>query len=203
MLKKVLMGLGALVLVFAAVVLMQPSKYHVERSLMIKAPRQVVFDQVNIMQNRHSWYPWDRLDPNMKITYGDIPAGKGATYQWSGNDDVGQGRQEILESVPGEKVVDSLHFLKPFESTSTATFTFADDAGGTKVTWSLDGGEGFSTKLMNVFVNMDNALGRDFESGLANLDTVAQKAAEAAAATTTAQAAEAPADQEPNIVEAP
>lgn len=177
MVKKVLLGLAVVVVAFLGLVAVQPAKYHVERSLVIAAPRPLVFEQVNVMEKRHAWYPWDRLDPSMKLTYGGAKAGKGATYAWSGNDKVGEGKQEIVESVPNEKVVDTLQFIKPFESTNTATFTFVDDGAGTKVTWAMDGGGGFSTKLMNLFVNMDSQVGKDFEGGLKNLGEVAAAAA--------------------------
>jgi len=178
MLKKVLIGLAVVVVAFLGFVLMQPSTFKVERTATIHAPRAVVFDLVNTMQKRAAWYPWDRLDPTMQRTYDGPASGKGAHYAWKGNDKVGTGEQTILESVENEKIVDSLHFIEPFEDTNTAYFTFADDGANTKVTWGLEGGGGFSTKLMNAFMDMDAALGKDFEDGLKNLDEVAKKAVE-------------------------
>ena len=45
----------------------------------------------------------------------------------------------------------------------------------TDVTWAMDGPAPFVSKIMQVFVNLDNMIGKDFEVGLANLKTVAEK----------------------------
>jgi uncharacterized protein YndB with AHSA1/START domain len=191
MLKKILVVVAVVVVGLLGFVVTRPASFHVERTATIHAPRALVFDLVNTMEKRRAWYPWDRLDPNMKVTYSGPAAGKGAHYAWVGNDDVGAGEQTILESIPGEKIVDSLHFTAPFEDTNTATFVFADEGENTKVTWSIDGGSGFSGKLMNVFMDMDKMLGLDFENGLIYLDQVAVNE-KAAAAFKAAQAAAAP-----------
>ena len=47
MLKKVLIALAALILIFVGVVALQPSEFHVERSATIAAPQDKVFAQVN------------------------------------------------------------------------------------------------------------------------------------------------------------
>jgi hypothetical protein len=113
----------------------------------------------------------------MKRTYSDNTVGKGAWYEWAGNDKVGSGRQEILESVRNARVVDDLHFKTPFESRSKATFAVKPLDDKTEVTWSIDGGDGFSTKMMNVFMSMDDAVGADFENGLRFLNEVASQQA--------------------------
>jgi hypothetical protein len=52
MLKKILIGLVAIVAVFAAIVALQPSEYRVARSATISAPAMAVFAQVN---DFHKW----------------------------------------------------------------------------------------------------------------------------------------------------
>jgi hypothetical protein len=73
-----------------------------------------------------------------------------------------------------------LEFLKPFESTSTTTFTFAPTAGGSKVTWSMDGENNFMGKAASLFMDMDKMIGADFERGLAAMKTAAESAPKAA-----------------------
>jgi hypothetical protein len=65
--------------------------------------------------------------------------------------------------------------VKPFEGHNIAEFTLVPKGDATDVTWAMDGPAPFVSKVMQVFVNMDNMIGKDFEIGLANLKTVAEK----------------------------
>jgi hypothetical protein len=79
-------------------------------------------------------------------------------------------------------VVIRLEFLKPFEATNTATFSFAPAGAGTKVTWAMDGNNTFIGKAMSLFVSMDKMIGGDFERGLSALKSVAEAAAKSGSA---------------------
>jgi hypothetical protein len=56
-----------------------------------------------------------------------------------------------------------------------ATFTLEPRGGSTLVTWSIDGPTLYVGKIIHRFVDMDRLAGRDFETGLANLKTVAER----------------------------
>ncbi len=120
MIKKILLGaivvIVLVVAIFCVVVALQPSHYHIERSATVNAPASVVFNQVNDFHKWEAWSPWARLDPNMKQDYEGAPAGPGAIYSWTGNDQVGQGRMTITESKPGALVKIKLEFIKPWAS---------------------------------------------------------------------------------------
>ena len=45
----------------------------------------------------------------------------------------------------------------------------------TNVTWLMHGPAPFMSKLMQIFINLDNMIGRDFEVGLANLKRLTEK----------------------------
>lgn len=179
MLKKILIGLGALLALLLLAIALQPATFHVERSTIIAAPPEVVFAQVNDFRAWGAWSPWEKLDPAMKRTHEGAPAGAGAKYAWVGNQDVGEGRMTIEKSVPGSQIVIKLEFLKPFEATNTATFTFQKTADGTKTTWAMDGNNNFVSKAMCLVMDMDKMIGPDFQRGLAALKTVAENAVSA------------------------
>jgi hypothetical protein len=44
----------------------------------------------------------------------------------------------------------------------------------TEVTWAVYGPSPFMMKVMQVFINMDKMMGKDFEAGLANLKGIAE-----------------------------
>ena len=160
------------VLAYAAT---QPDTFRVQRSASIKAPPDKIFAMINDLKAWAAWSPYEKKDPAMKRTFGAITAGKGATYAWQGDGNVGEGRMEIVESAPPNKVMIKLDFLKPFEAHNTAEFTLEPKGGGTLVTWAIYGPSAYVTKVMGLFFNIDSMIGRDFEAGLADLKTAAEK----------------------------
>lgn len=175
MFKKILLGLLVLVIVLVVVILMQPAKYHVERSASMAAAPPALFDQVNDFHNWDNWSPWAKLDPDMKTTHEGPAAGTGAIYSWSGNDEVGEGKMTIVESKPGELVRIKLEFLKPFEGVCETKFTFKPDGKDTMVTWSMDGENNFVGKAFSLFMNTDKMIGDDFDKGLSNMKKVVEE----------------------------
>jgi hypothetical protein len=111
----------------------------------------------------------------MKRTFSVVTSGKGAQYAWEGNREVGQGRMEIAESVPPSKVAIKLDFLKPFEAHNTVEFTLEPKGDATNVTWAMQGDTPYLAKIVHVFLDMDKLVGKDFDAGLANLKTLAEK----------------------------
>lgn len=177
MLKKILIGLAVIIIVFLVVVAMQPADYRVTRSATIAAPAEVVFAQVNELKKWEAWNPWGKIDPAMKLTYEGPAAGSGAIYSWAGNRQVGEGRMTITESRPNELIRFNLEFFKPMAGTSTSEFTFKPEGDQTVVTWSMAGKNNFIAKAFCLFMNMDKMIGGQFENGLANLKSVAEAAA--------------------------
>jgi hypothetical protein len=57
MIKKILLALVVIVLVFLGYVAMQPNDFKITRSATIAAPQNVVFDQVNDFHNWEAWSP--------------------------------------------------------------------------------------------------------------------------------------------------
>lgn len=174
MLKKILIGIAALIVVLLIVVALRPSQFRVERSVTIAAPAEVVFGHVNDLQKWTAWSPWEKIDPGMTRTYGASTVGAGATYAWEGNENVGAGRMTVAESTPGELIVIQLEFLKPFESTATAEFAFAPEDGGTRVTWSMHGENNFMAKAMHLVMDVDGMIGGSFEQGLGDLKALSE-----------------------------
>jgi len=160
----------AAILIYAAT---KPDTFHVERSVNIKAPPEKIFPFINDFRQWALWTPYNR-DPAMKITYGGNASGKGATYAWVGNSDVGQGDMSISDAIAPNKVVLDLHMIKPFEARNVVVFTIEAAGDSAKVTWGMDGTNPLISKVMGLFFNMDNMIGRDFEVGLAKLKTVAE-----------------------------
>lgn len=193
MLKRVAVIAAALIAVLALVIATRPAHFHVERSRSIAAPPALVFPLINDFHAWASWSPWEKLDPNMKREVSGPAQGEGSLYSWSGNDQVGVGTMEIVDSEAAEQVKIRLEFKQPWEATNATTFTLVPTTQGTRVTWAMDGANNFAAKAMSMFMNMDEMIGKDFESGLANLGAVAEGAVDQQRAAAAAPAPNAPA----------
>jgi uncharacterized protein YndB with AHSA1/START domain len=161
----------AVVLVLAAT---KPGKLWVQRATSIKAPAEKIFPLINDFRQWRTWSPYENKDPAMKRTFSRAESGKGAVYAWDGDKNVGSGRMEILDTAPS-KIVIELDFFKPFEGHNTAEFTMLPQGDGTNLTWTMYGPANFMSKLIQVFMNLDNMIGKDFEAGLANLKKLTEK----------------------------
>ena len=159
------------VLVLAAT---RPDTFHVQRTASIKAPPEKIFALINDFSRWGAWSPWEKKDPGMKRTFG-ATSGKGATYAWDGNKDVGQGSMEIAESVPPSRIAINLNFVKPFEAHNKVEFTLQPEGDMTTVRWAMQGPTPYFAKIIHLFIDMDRMVGSDFEAGLANLKAIAEQ----------------------------
>lgn len=195
MLKKILMGLAVILAAFLVFVATRPAHYHVERSVSISAPTEIVYAQLDDLRKWAAWSPWDKIDPNMKKTYSGPERGVGASYAWQGNSEVGSGKMTIASAEPDKHVAYKLEFFEPMAGTADATMNVEKQSEGVqRVTWGMDGECNFVSKLFGVFVSMDQMIGSQFESGLTQLKQIAEAdAVKQRAAARTAEAPTAPA----------
>jgi hypothetical protein len=168
----VVVGLIVGLLIYATT---QPDTFHVQRSASMNAAPEKVFALINNLQSWAAWSPWEKMDPGMKRTYSGAPSGQGAVYEWEGNREVGKGRMEITETSSPSQVVIKLDFIEPFEAHNTAEFTLEGKGDSTNVTWAMHGPNPYIAKVIHLFFNMDSMVGKQFETGLANLKAVAEK----------------------------
>ena len=165
-----LIVIGAIALLIAR----QPERFSVERSISVAAPPGEVFAQVNDLHNWEQWSPWAKRDPDMSKVYEGQAAGVGAVYRWSGDKQVGEGSNSIIESRPGELIRMQLEFLRPFQASNEVLFRFEPEGEGTRVSWTMTGRNNFISKAVHLVMTMDKLCGGDFELGLAQLKAVSE-----------------------------
>ncbi len=96
---RLILGLGVLVLIFAAVSLGLPAHVTVARSVVINAPEYAIYPYLNNLRRFSTWSPWAARDPNMKVTYSGPPEGVGSKLVWESDEpSVGTGSLEIVEA---------------------------------------------------------------------------------------------------------
>lgn len=176
MLKKILICLAAIIVVFLIIVACQPGEIDIKRSATLAASPTALFEQVNDHHKFEKWNPWMKLDPNVKNTFSGPESGVGSVCSWEGNNEVGAGSATIIESKPGELVRLKMDWKRPMEGTSTVDFTFKPEGDKTVVTWRMYGPNSFMGKAVGLFIDCDKMCGDQFEKGLANLEVAAQAA---------------------------
>ena len=171
-LVRILIVLVVLIALVAIIGMFFKSEVHMERTATLKSSADAIFTQINDLNKWDCWMPFNKMDPNMKKTYGEKMSGEGATYSWeSENSNVGNGSITITRSVPNELLETALDFRENGKATSAYKIEPAE--GGTKVTWGFDADMGSNPfkKIMGAF--MDKMMGGVFDQGLKSLDSCA------------------------------
>jgi hypothetical protein len=180
MVKKVLLALGAVVgvLVIAVGIMasIAPSKLEVERSIVINRPKDEVFARLLDLRSHGEWSPWDKRDPDVKKSFRGDDGQVGFIAAWCGNDDIGEGEQEITKIIPGELIETDLRFKRPMEDRALAYYTTTEAGENqTKVSWGLRGDNPFPGNVICMVMNMKAKLEGDFDEGLTSMKRVLEK----------------------------
>lgn len=171
-LKFIGIAIAAVIVILLVLSFVVPKAYHVEKSVEIEAPQNLVYEQAVHFDNFQTWSPWSALDSNMTTVYEGEFGKVGSKYTWEGNDDVGSGSQEITAASP-EKVEIDLNFKTPFEASAKTYYTFEPMDKKVKVTWAMDGENPWPMNVMNLF--MKGAIGKDYQKGLDSLKVRIEK----------------------------
>lgn len=177
MLTYILIGLAVLIIGFLIAASLRPDELRVERRITLSAPAAIAFGQINELHKWQEMSPYVKEDPAAKTAFTGPAAGVGASFSWSGNVKVGEGRMTIMESRPHELVRFKFEFFKPWYCTNTTDFIFRSTPSGTEVTWAMSMKNNFIAKASGLVMNMDKMIGENFEVGLAKLKEIAEAAA--------------------------
>jgi uncharacterized protein YndB with AHSA1/START domain len=169
-LKWLLISLVVLLGLVFVVSYLLPKEYYVERTKTINAPAMVVYQQVVDLEAWQTWNPWNELDPEMTISYGEIKVGTGASYSWQ-SEKAGNGTMRITETVPPSNARYELIFEGFEDNPSISEFKLEGEnlAGPTTVTWTFEGDVGDKLFARWMVILMDKMVGASYEQGLASL----------------------------------
>lgn len=151
----------------------KPDTMKVERSISISQAPEKIVPLVDNFHNWLKWSPWENIDPQMKRSFSGSESGKGAIYNWDGNDDAGAGRMEILDSSPSAVAI-RLDFSRPFEGHYQTSFSLEPNGAATKLSWIMTGPNTFLSKIIQVLLDMDQMIGGQYEKGLSKLKQLAE-----------------------------
>ncbi|MCP4046262.1 MAG: hypothetical protein GY732_09760 [Gammaproteobacteria bacterium] len=177
--KKV--GLVILILLAAFVVTgyLLPKQVHVERSISINRPANMMFELLNGYRYYSEWSPWVERDPQAEFIVSGPDTGVGARLSWIGDPQlVGSGWQEIVASNPYEEIDIKLDF--DAQGIADTGFKLVSQGDATQLTWFFDSDLTKGVNLIDSFLAryfgllFDRWVGGDYERGLANLKQYAE-----------------------------
>ncbi|MDP5171096.1 MAG: SRPBCC family protein [Bacteroidia bacterium] len=163
--------LGVLFLLFAISYIL-PEESVVERQTTIEAPAELIYSLLIDLQKWPEWSPFHAMDPDMKVSYGSITKGVGATYSWTGPV-IGEGAYEITKTVEPNSMQANLDFGHGEPALDLWNLEQAGPAT-TIVTWKVVSHLGDPVSKYFGLV-MDAMMGQDFENGLKTLKEVSEK----------------------------
>lgn len=180
MLKVIATVLVVAIVGFLAAAAMQPDEFRVQRTASIKAPPEKIFALINHLPSWRLWSPYEKKDPDMQRQFSGPESGPGAAYAWSGDKNIGKGSMKITavtepSNNEPSKIDLDLMFIEPFNAHNFVEFGLVPKGDSTEVSWSMRGPQPFISKVMCLIFNMDRMVGSDFETGLTDLKTLAEK----------------------------
>jgi hypothetical protein len=156
-----------------------PAEVRVERSTLVGRPAATVFAVLDGFQAWREWSPWARLDPSAEFLVTGPERGVGARISWIGDPALlGSGWQEIVASVPNERITTRLELGT--QGVAHSEFLVSGDALGSRVTWTytvdVTEGQGLLGAWLGRYfgVFLDDWVAADFERGLVAFKSYAE-----------------------------
>lgn len=179
MFNKVIYTIVIAIFIFIVIGLFLPSNVSVERSILINRPASTVFVLLNSFRTFRAWSPLAVRDPDAEYVFSGPATGVGARLDWRGDPrQVGNGWQEIIESVPFKRISMQLDFEN--QGRAVSYFNIEDRPADVLLTWGFEAdlveGHGFFGSLLARYFGLffDQWIGTDYEQGLANLKAYAE-----------------------------
>lgn len=174
LLKGILLIAVILLGVWVILAMMGPKEFSTSRSIVINASQSEVYKEVIDFNNWQAWSPWANRDSTMVTTVKGEPGASGE-MSWTSAES-GNGSQKCTEAIPCSSINTELVF-DDWEGTSQANWIFEAVEGGTKATWTMDGGElPFMVRPIMLLMDQGAALEADYDVGLSNLKGVVENA---------------------------
>ncbi|MCS3531109.1 SRPBCC family protein [Chryseobacterium sp. JUb7] len=176
-LKRIIIVLASILILWmvAAALISGDCKY--EKSISINAPIDKVWQNTNTLKAMDQWSSWNDLDPGMKKDWTGTTGQPGEKVCWSSTKkEAGQGCQEVKKVDADHKRIDTdIVFLTPYKSEAHAYVTLTPEGNGTKATWGFTSKIPYPFTIMKLVMNMEDAIGKDYQEGLTRLKDLSEK----------------------------
>lgn len=142
-----------------------PSKAHMERSIEINRDPSTIFMVINSLNNFNKWSPWFEYDTNAEYTLTGAISGVGSKLSWSGNDKIGIGSNEIIESKL-DSYIKTKFFFGQSGKPAFSKLSLLQDEKTTTVTWAFNNDFGYNVFYRYFGLVLEDMIAPDYERGL-------------------------------------
>lgn len=164
--------LGAISIIIVIVLTIQPEKAHLERTIVIEAPDSVIFPYLSNYRKLSSWWPWPKMDADLKQAFEGEDGTVGSKVLWSGTK-AGNGSMVVEELDPNIRVKSEMVIVGQ-KYTATSEFVLKPEGTRTRVIWTYNGiNDGVIGKTK--WVVMGTLLGSQYDLGLKNLKKIIEE----------------------------
>jgi len=168
-----------IILAIVAIILIIPlfisKDMNYEKSILINAPINKVWDNVSNLTAMDQWSPWNSKDPDMERSLTGADGEVGAKQSWvSDKKDVGEGSQTIVGVDKPNQLSTKLEFIKPFKSEADAYVKLKESGTGTSATWGFESQMAYPMNIMKLFMNFEKNMDKDFGAGLEKLKSICE-----------------------------
>ncbi|HHL31304.1 MAG TPA: hypothetical protein ENJ41_01875, partial [Oceanospirillales bacterium] len=167
-LRYLVLALLFLLLVVVTVGFFLPSKVHMQRNIAINRDKASIFAVINSLENFNHWSPWYQYDINAEYILSGAKAGVGSKLSWQGNDKVGTGSNEIIESVLDDHIKTKFYFGKS-ENPAYSIISITEKNNHSEVTWAFESDFGYNVFYRYFGLVLEDMIAPDYERGLTNL----------------------------------
>ena len=136
-LKKLLMVVGVVIVLFVATSFFIPKDYSVERTINIDAQPSEIYPYVVDLKEWKKWGVWFKRDPDMKLDYSGPDRAIGMRSEWLSETE-GNGEMEITQLEHNRRVMYRLYF-PDFDMGSSGVVEIEPTENGSLVTWRDEG----------------------------------------------------------------
>ena len=138
---KILKIIGAvlvsLVAIYFLIISLMPSKVYVERSIVVNASQEDIFNYLEDLRNFQEWAPWAEIDPNTKYSYEGPLKGVGTQMNWD-SDQRGMGYGSLwIDSVTPNEQINLKIQLPDFDKPADMSFYFTKEGDSTRISWDF------------------------------------------------------------------
>jgi len=145
-----------------------PSKYHVERTVVIQAPADAIYPWLAQLNRWPEWTVWStNIDPTLVHSFSGPAEGPGAEMKLSARS--GSGTIKLVKADPASGVTYELNFHDGRFVAQGGVKLVPTGEGSTKATWFGEGELGGNPVQRYFGLFMDKLMGNEFQRNLTKL----------------------------------
>lgn len=164
--KRLLFGIGVVLLVILILGFIAPKEFSVQRDIDINAPKGLVYESyLNSLEHLYSWATF--IEEFDSVRFDGKPGTVGSLSIWEGGRY--SGSEEIASVLPVHRVEAELRFIEPWESVNKRNFLINGAGERSRVTIRYDGHHPFPFNIRLLFTDMNKVMGPDLEVDLMKL----------------------------------